>query len=257
MSTPVVKRQNTISGFKSRIPVACGLHGPASNKPFISAALGGLTGGTKSKIPVPKNQMKNTKRQTLYSLAHSNAGQIILTSARDPEIQTHGTTVFDSKIPHYSIKQSRALNTESQTALFEGRIKGIKTSIQSSPLFYKTTVSTTMKPHLNEDARPTTRVIVTSKLSLPTRQFTHVMADNTVQTRKIFLPAGQSPSVISNNSLVTRKPSPPTGQSTPIMRDNSVETRKVSPSNLQSAFVTSKEATTTTQCDPGVLLSRL
>ncbi|KAF8419773.1 hypothetical protein EV426DRAFT_700953 [Tirmania nivea] len=104
MSTPVVKRQNTISGFKSRIPIACGVHGPASNKPFISAALGELTGGTKSKIPVPKNQMKNTKRQTLSSVAHSNAGQIILTGTGDPEIQTHGTTVFDSKIPHYSIK---------------------------------------------------------------------------------------------------------------------------------------------------------
>ncbi|KAF8416340.1 hypothetical protein EV426DRAFT_686785 [Tirmania nivea] len=255
MSTPVVKRQNTISGFKSRIPVACRLHGPASNKPFISAALGELTGGAKSKIPVP-NQMKYTKRQTLSSVAHSNAGQIILIGTGDPEIQTHGTTVFDSKIPHYSIKQSRALNTESQTALLEERIKGIKTSIQSSPLSYKTTVSTTMIPHLNDNARLTTRVIVTSKLSPPTRQFTHVIADNTVQTRKIFLPAGQSPSVISNNSLVTRKPSPPTGQSTPIMRDNSVETRKVSPSTLQSAFVTSKEATTT-QCDPGVLLSRL
>ncbi|KAF8419777.1 hypothetical protein EV426DRAFT_676664 [Tirmania nivea] len=165
MSTPVVKRQNTISGFKSRIPVACGLHGPASNKPFINAALGELTGGTKSKIPVPKNQMKNTKRQTLSSVAHSNAGQIILTGTGDPEIQTAGTTVVDSKIPHYSIKQSRALNTESQTALLEERIKGIKTSIQSPPLFYKTKVSNTMKPHLNEDARPTTRVIVTSTQS--------------------------------------------------------------------------------------------
>ncbi|KAF8419771.1 hypothetical protein EV426DRAFT_576859 [Tirmania nivea] len=105
MSTSVIKMQNTITAFKSRIPVACGHHRPESTKPFTSAARRELPGGMKSKIPILKKQMKNSKRQTLSSVTHSGADQPIRIRTGGPEPYTPTTTVSDSKRLRDSVEQ--------------------------------------------------------------------------------------------------------------------------------------------------------
>jgi len=62
MSTPAINKENTITGFQSRIPVACkpGWHRPDPRKPIIGAPLGasGRRGGN------PGSQSPRTPRGT-------------------------------------------------------------------------------------------------------------------------------------------------------------------------------------------------
>ncbi|KAF8416348.1 hypothetical protein EV426DRAFT_709407 [Tirmania nivea] len=285
MSTAIIESQNTIPAFKSRIPVACGLHRPGSTKPFIRAALGELSGGMKSRIPVPKNQVKNAKGRTPYSVTNSDAGQLNLTSTGDQEYQTPTTNVCKSQRFHDSLEQNRVLTTESHVALLRERIKGME---KRSTSYNNTVASTTNKTVSNVNARPATRAVVITKHSLPTGQFTPVMVENSVETSKLSTPTGQSASAmrnkalvtrkissptdqcptvannfrkftsptgqcacaISNKAVVTRKPAPPTGQST-AGANNSVKTRKISPPTSQCASgVTKSSVKTRRLCPP-------
>ncbi|KAF8419776.1 hypothetical protein EV426DRAFT_700957 [Tirmania nivea] len=217
MSTSIIKMQNSITAFKSRIPVACGYHRPESTKPLIGAALRELPGGMKSRIPV----LKHPKQQTSSSL------------------------------------QNRALDTECQAALLREGITRIKPSIQCSLSCYKTVASLTKKPLLKVNSRPETTTIVTRKLSPPAGQATPAMASSSVETWKssssmsviskkavVLKPpplTGPSTAVLNNS----RKSSPPTTQSTTAMANKSVVDRKRCPLSSGSAFATSNKSAVT------------
>ncbi|KAF8419758.1 hypothetical protein EV426DRAFT_576848 [Tirmania nivea] len=266
MSTPIIKRQNTFSGFKSRIPVACGHHRPDSNKPLISA-LGDLSAGMKSRIPLPKNPVKDPKRHTPASVTPSDAGRSILKNTGDRELQTAVTTVCNRNRFHDSIKQSSVPDTESRAALGE-RTRKMKFSIQRSLSSYSTVAANTKKSLVSKNIRPETSAVVARKLPPPISQLTPVMVNSSAEicksplstafvtstkvvvTRKTPLATGQSVSVIGNKSVVARKPSPPTGEPTPVVADNAVDTRKFAPPTAQSASVTSKKAVVTRRPSP-------
>ncbi|KAF8415769.1 hypothetical protein EV426DRAFT_578980 [Tirmania nivea] len=255
MSTPVIKRQNMIAGFKSRISVACGLPRQDSN---TSAALRDLSAGRKSKIPVLKERVKNPRRQTLSSVTHSDVGQLILTRTGDQMFQTPDTTIFDSKRRYDSVEQNRSLNTDSQAPFLRESIRGMKKSMKSSLSSHKTVASTTIKPLLNENVRLETSTVVTRKLSTPTGQ-SPAMANSLVQACKYSSPTGRSTTVMANKSVMARKRpppvmtcelSPPTGQSTPIGAENSLETLKLSPPTEQCASVLSNKAVVSRRISP-------
>ncbi|KAF8419755.1 hypothetical protein EV426DRAFT_676609 [Tirmania nivea] len=238
MSTPITKMQNTITGFKSRIPVACGLHRPASYKPLIST----VPGGMKSKIPIPKNKVEYAKRQVLSSVAPSDAGEIIL--ARTGE--TPGAAIFDSQKLHKSLEQNRVLDTKTHITHARERIRGMKTPIQSSDSLHQTVAATTKKPHLKENARPAAMTIVTRKHSPPTGLSSPLMADNSVYTRKISPPTRKSTSIMANRSVVTRDLCPPACPN----KNNPVETPKLSPPCSHSGSVVSNKAVVTRKVSP-------
>ncbi|KAF8416352.1 hypothetical protein EV426DRAFT_578774 [Tirmania nivea] len=233
MSTPIIKLQNTITGFKSRIPVACGHHRPESTKPSIRAALGELSGEMKSRIPV----LKNPKRQTPSSVTNLDAGQLILTRTVDKKLQTPVTTVCNSRRFHHFIGKNMVLDTESHTALLRERSSGMKISIQGSLSTHTTVASTTKKHLFNKNARAATRTVVTCKLSQQTGQPAPAMVDSSVDSRKISPPTCQSMSVMADKAVATRKVSPPTGQSTTVMANKAVITRISSPPTNQSTGV--------------------
>ncbi|KAF8416341.1 hypothetical protein EV426DRAFT_627156 [Tirmania nivea] len=228
MSTPITKMQNTISGFKSRIPVACGLHRPASYKPLIST----VPGGMKSKIPIPKNQVQYAKPQVLSSVAPSDAGEIILARTGDQGIQTPGAAIFDCQKLHKSLEQNRVLDT--------------KTPIQSLGSPHQTVAATTKKPHLKENTRQAAMTIVTRKHSPPTGLSSPLMAHNSVYTRKVSPPTRKSTSIMANRSVVTRDLCPPACPN----KNNPVETPKLSPPCSHSGSVVSNKAVVTRKVSP-------
>ncbi|KAF8416347.1 hypothetical protein EV426DRAFT_686810 [Tirmania nivea] len=242
MSTPITKMQNTISGFKSRIPVACGLRRPASYKPLIST----VPGGMKSKIPIPKNQVQYAKPQVLSSVAPSDAGEIILARTGDQGIQTPGAAIFDSQKLHKSLEQNRVLDTKTHITHARERIRGMKTPIQSSGSPHQTVPATTKKPHLKENTRPAAMTIVTRKYSPPTGLSSPLMADNSVYTRKISPPTRKSTSIMANRSVVTRDLCPPACPN----KNNPVETPKLSPPCSHSGSVVSNKAVVTRKVSP-------
>ncbi|KAF8416335.1 hypothetical protein EV426DRAFT_709383 [Tirmania nivea] len=218
MPTSIIKMQNTITAFKSRIPVACGHHRPESTKPLICAALEELPGGMKSRIPV----LKHPKRQTSSSV------------------------------------QNRALDTESQAALSREGITRIKPSIQCSLPCYKTVASLTKKPLLKVNSRPETSTVVTRKLSPPAGQATPAMAASSLETRKssssmsvisnkAVVARKPSPSTGPSTAVLnnSRKSSPPTTQSTTVMANKSVVDRKRCPLSSGSALATSNKSAVT------------
>ncbi|KAF8420908.1 hypothetical protein EV426DRAFT_611344 [Tirmania nivea] len=242
MSTTITKMQNTISGFKSRIPVACGLHRPASYKPLIST----VPGRMKSKIPIPKNQVQYAKRQVLSSVAPSDVGEIILARTGDQGIQSPGAVMFNSQKLDKSLEQNRVLDTKTYITHTQERIRGMKTPIQSSGSPHQTVPATSKKPHLKENARPAAMTIMTRKHSPPTRPYSPLMADNSVYTRKISPPTRKSTSIMANRSGVTRDLCPPASPNT----NNPVETPKLSPPCSHSGSVVSNKAVVTRKVSP-------
>jgi len=235
MSTPIIKSENTVTGFKSRIPVVSGPHRPDTSKPLnVSEALGELSAGMRSKIPVLKNLLKNPKRQTPSSVTHSDAGKLVITSTGDQELQTPTATVPDSnKRSQDSVEQQiSVLDTESRAALLQERVKGMNTTIQSSSQFYRTVASTANKP-VNENARPVNSAVVIHKLSPPTDQATPATANKPVVTRKLSPLTDQATPATVSKPVVTRKLSPPTSQSVPIRANNRTVGRKPSPPTSQ------------------------
>ncbi|KAF8419764.1 hypothetical protein EV426DRAFT_700940 [Tirmania nivea] len=194
------------------LPVACRFHRPGSSKSFISVALGELSAGMKSKIPVLKNQVQNPKQRTPPSQ--------MCVSLFSPELE-----IKSSQPPYDGFRQRETLQFGGSPGVIGAVITGLCTE-----------AATANQPLFNENARLATRAVMTRKLSPSTSEYT-ILANSSVETRKFSPPTGQSVRVMSGKAVVTRTFSSLNTQSASVMANKSVVSDKHSPLTGQSTAI--------------------